>query len=174
MNNNRTHHFKPKVTRQENFLTLKRAIDNDSIEYLVEFNKKWGGAYVIVTSNPKMVFNPETDEDDWFGHRSSATYVLTQNAVILSKFLRFIDCNVMASQDNYLFGFIALLANDFIRQLGHLKDSKPILEYLFSGVSFYLSFYDWENGMGNSKKAFEFMRFFLSENISDDEIRHIL
>ena len=38
----------------------------------------------------------------------------------------------------------------------------------------YLSYYDWESGMGDSKKAFEFMRFFLSQKTSDEEIRHIL
>lgn len=162
-----------KKIRQFNLLKLKESIDNDSIDGLIDFNREWGGAYVVVTSNPERVFDPEIDENDWMGRRAACTYVLTKHALKVSKFLSFVDHNVMARQDNYLFGFIALLANDFIKQFGDVDNYTLLLDYLFSGVSFYFSYYDGESGMGNSRKAFELMRFFLSEKTSDEEIRHI-
>lgn len=161
-----------KEFRQYNLLKLKDAIDNDFIDGLVDFEKEWGGAHVVVTSNPERVFDPKRDED-WMGRRAASTYVLTKHALKVSKFIKFVDCNIMARQDNYLFGFMALLVNDFLKQFGDVDNYSLLLDYLFSGVSFYLSYYDWESGMGNSKKAFELMRFFLSEKTSDAEIKHI-
>lgn len=162
-----------KEIRQRNLILLKRAIQHDFIDEISDFDREWGGAYVVITSSPERVFNPETDED-WMGRRAACTYVLTQNAIILSKFIDYVGFNIMERQDNYLYGFMALLANDFIRQFGDPDNHTLLLDYIFSGIAFYLSYYNWENGMGNPKNAFDLMRFFLSENISNEEINHIL
>lgn len=108
------------------------------------------------------------------GRRAACTYVLTKHALILSKFLDYVGNKIMDRQDNFLYGFMALLANDFIRQFGDSDNYNLLLDYIFSGVEFYLSYYNWKNGMGDFKKAFEIMRFFLSENMTDEEIQHIL
>lgn len=170
-NENYLHHLKE--TRQENLLTLKRAIDNNSLDEIVDYNREWGGAYVIITSSQDNIFNPETDEDDWFSHKSQSTYVLTKNSIPLSKFFVYIRDKIMERRDNYLYGFMGLLAKDFIKQFGDADDYNLLLDYVFSGVSFYLGYFDWKCGMGKSNNAFKMMRFFLSEQISDEEIRHI-
>ena len=103
-----------KETRQNNLLALKKTIDNNSFEELISEDKDWGGAYVIITSSPERVFNPETDKDDWFGRRSSCTYVLTKHSMILSNFFYYVRDNIMGDTDNYLYGFMALLAKDFM------------------------------------------------------------
>lgn len=162
-----------KETRHENLLTLKRAIDNHSIDEINEFDGEWGGSYVIITSSPDKIPNTETDENDWYGHESSCTYVLTKNSNELSKLFAHVGEKIMEERDNYLYGFMALLANDFIGQFGDAHEY-DLLDYLFSGLSFYLGHFNWESGMGNPKNAFNMMRFFLSEQISDDEISHIL
>ena len=141
---------------------------------MVEFNEEWGGSYVIITSSPDRVYNPETDEDDWYGRRSECTYVLTKNSRDLSKFFAYVGDNIMKRCDNYLYGFMALLSKDFIMQFGDIEEYNLLLDYVFSGVAFYLGYFDWESGMGNSKDAFDIMRFFLSQQISDEEIGHIL
>lgn len=169
--NNQNH---SKETRQENLLALKRAIDTISIEDIVEFDGEWGGAYVVVTSSKDRIFNPETDDDDWYGRKSQCTYVLTKNAEALSKFFAYVGESIMERRDNYLYGFMALLANDFIRQFGDADEYNPLLDYVFSGTSFYLSHFDWQSAMGNAEEAFKAMRFFLSDNISDEEIRLVL
>lgn len=163
-----------KETRQENLLALKRAIDAESIDDITEFDGEWGGAYVVITSSKNRIFNPETDEDDWYGRRSQCTYVLTEKSDALSKFFAYVGESIMERRDNYLYGFMALLANDFIRQFGDADEYRPLLDYVFSGISFYLGYFDWQSGMGNAEEAFKAMRFFLSDKISDDEIRHIL
>ena len=89
-----------KETRHENLLTLKRAIDNNPFDKIIEFDREWDGYYVITTP---------------------------------------------ASNNHAL-----------------------------SGVSFYLGYFDCESRRGNPKDAFNMMRFFLSEQISDEEIHHIL
>ena len=162
-----------KEIRHENLLTLKRAIDNHSIDEINEFDGEWGGSYVIITSSSDKIPNHETDEDDWYGHESSCTFVLTKNSNELSKFYAHVEEKVMEERDNYLYGFMALLANDFIGQFGDTYEYN-LLNYIFSGLSFYLGYFDWESGMGNPKDAFNMMRFFLSEQIPDEEIRHIL
>ena len=162
-----------KENRYENLLTLKRAIDNHSLDEINEFDGEWGGSYVIITSSPDKIHNRETDGDDWYGHRSSCTYVLTKNSYELSKLFAYVGEKIMKRRDNYLYGFMALLAIDFIGQFGDTRKYK-ILNYVLSGVSFYLGYFDWESGMGNPKNAFNIMRFFLLEQISDEEIRHIL
>lgn len=153
----------------ENLLTLKKAIDNDSFKDLELPNKEWGGAYVIITSSPENVFNPETDEDNWMGNKSQNTYVVTQHSLILSKFFHYVKDNIMIDRDFHLYGFMALLANDFIKEFGDDVDCKYLLDYIVSGIAFYYN--ALETGMDGS--LFRVMRFFLSENISDDEIRHI-
>lgn len=162
-----------KETRQDNLLALKKTIDNNSFEELICEDKDWGGAYVIITSSPERVFNPENDEGDWFGRRSSCTYVLTKHSMILSNFFYYVRDNIMGDTDNYLYGFMALLAKDFMKQYGDHDNYYPMLEYLFSGISFYLGCFNWETGMGKSEKAFNIIRFFLSQNTSDEEIGHI-
>lgn len=46
--------------------------------------------------------------------------------------------------------------------------------HALSRVSFYQGYLNWESGMCNPKDAFNMMRFFLSEQISDEEIHYIL
>jgi len=89
-----------KETRHENLLTLKRAIDNNPFDKIMEFNREWDGYYIIITHSPN--------------------------------------------------------------------------NHVFSGVSFYLGYFDCESQMDNQKDTFNKMRFFLSEQISDEEIHHIL
>lgn len=163
-----------KEIKPENLLALKEAIDSNSINDLIEFNKEWGGAYVIITSNPDKVFDPEKDEEDWFGRKASCTYVLTKHSIALSKFFKYVDESIMVETDYYLYGFMALLANDFIKEFGDSEDYSLMLNYIFSGVLFYLKYYDGKSAMGNPKKAFKLMKFFLSEKTSDEEIKKIL
>ena len=131
-----------KETSQENLLTLKRAIDSNSLDDLVDYSREWGGAYVVITSSQDKIFNPETDEDDWFSRKSQSTYVLTKNSIPLSKFFIYIRVKIMERRDNFLYGFMALLAKDFIRQFGDTDEYNLLLNYVFSGVSFYLGYFD--------------------------------
>ena len=126
MKNNQNH---LKETRQENLLALKRAIDSNSINALTEFNGEWAGAYVVITSSPDRIYNPETDGDDWNGRRSECTYVLTKDSKELSKIFAYVGDSIMKGRDNYLYGFMALLANDFIRLFGDNYKSSLLLEY---------------------------------------------
>ena len=168
MSKNSTNHLKNEI-RYENILALKRAIDDNSFHELPLPDEEWGGAYVIITSSPDRVFNLETDEDNWIGNRSQDTYVLTQHSLILSKFFYYVKDNIMIDRDFYLYGFMALMANDFIREFGDGIDYRYLLDYLVSGISFYY------NALESSDYRFMFrvMRFFLSENVTDEEIRRI-
>lgn len=87
MNRNNLNHLKE--TRQENLLDLKRGIDNKSLNEIVEFNGEWSESYVIITSSQDKIYNPETDENDWYGRQSECTYVLTKNSKALSKFFAY-------------------------------------------------------------------------------------
>ena len=69
--------------------------------------------------------------------------------------------------------------NKILEFNGELGESYVIIthspnDYTLSGVSFYQGYLNWESGMCNPKDAFNMMRFFLSEQISDEEIHYIL
>ncbi|MBR5503271.1 MAG: hypothetical protein IKV87_02325 [Methanobrevibacter sp.] len=159
--------------QKENMSRLKEAIENRSIENMFPLNGEWGGAYVIVTSDEKKVFNPETDEDNWYGHRGQCTYVLTQHAKILSDIFYYVRDNIMNGRDIFLYGFMALLANDYIRQFDDPEDPYGLLDYVANGVEAYYQFINWEIWEVDSKELFKFMRSYLSLEITDNEIRHI-
>ena len=168
MRKNSTYHTKNDY-RHENILALKRAIDDGSFTEMVLPDMEWGGAYVIITSSPDRVFDPETDEDNWIGNRSQDTYVVTRHSMMLSGFFHHVKDNIMMDRDYYLYGFMALLANDFLREFGDGVDCRYLLDHIVSGISFYYNAME----TGGDEHRFEMMRFFLSENISDEEIRRI-
>lgn len=163
-----------KESKLKNLANLQVSIGDGSFKNLETPNTEWGGAYVIVTSSPEKVFNPETDEDDWYGHNSATTYVLTNHSILVSKLFYYVKENLMDGKDNYLYGFMALLANDFIMEFGDPESPEPLLNYICLGVSFYLNHFGWENGMVKSEKAFKMMKFFLSVKTSDEAIKKIL
>lgn len=147
-----------KESRLENLLTLKRAICNNSFEDLSAPDNEWGGAYVIITSSNEKIKNTRTDND---------TFVVTRHSLILSKLFWYVKENIMYERDFHLYGFMALLANDFIKEFGDINNYNLLLGYVTSGISFYYQLY------GKFDK-FKLMRFFLSPNISDEDIKHIL
>ena len=101
-----------KEIRQKNLLALKGAIDSNCLNEIVEFDGEWGGAHVIITSSQDRIHDLKTDGDDWCGRSSECTYVLTRNSKDLSKLFAYVRDDIMEERDNYLYGFIALLAND--------------------------------------------------------------
>ncbi|MBE6507913.1 MAG: hypothetical protein E7Z77_00715 [Methanobrevibacter sp.] len=161
-----------KQSGKENLLALKRAIDDGSLEELISGDSEWGGAYVVISSSADFIENHRKNADE-NPMIDSDTYVLTKHSIALSGIFRYVKENVMEERDFHLYGFMAILANDFLRQFGDPDDSTFLLEYVFEGISFYCQFNDWECGT-EYDFGFEIMRFFLSENISDEEIRHIL
>ena len=163
-----TNHLKNEY-RHENILALKQAIGDGFFMDLPLPNDEWGGAYVIITSSPDRVFDPETDEDNWIGNRSQDTYVVTQHSVMLSKFFYFVKDSIMIDRDYYLYGFMALLANDFLREFGDDVDCRYLLDYIVSGIAFYYN----AKETSSDESLFGAMRFFLSENIPDEEIKRI-
>ena len=160
--------------QKENLSRLKEAIENRSIGNMFPLNREWAGAYVIVTSDEKEVFNPETDKDNWYGHRGQCTYVLTQHAKILSNIFYYVRDNIMNGRDFHLYGFMALLANDYIRQFDDPEDPYGLLDYVANGVGAYCQFIYWEERKLDYKIVFKFMRSCLSREITDNEIMHVL
>ena len=154
---NKTTHQINKETRIENLDALRRAIDNRTLLELPTPNNEWGGGYVIITSSEENLKNFRIDD---------VTVVITQHSMILSKLFHYVKENIMVGRDFYLYGFMALLANDFIRQFGDLNDFNPLLDYVVSGISFYCQC--------DVTEMFDMMRFFLSDNVTDEEINKIL
>ena len=142
---------------------LENIIENGELD---EINtcKEWGGAYVIITTQAP---------DKMTGRMENDTFVITKHAEILSKLFCYVKDNFMKTADNYLYGFMALLANDFIAQNSD-ENPQEMLKYIFKGISIYLIYYDFENSMGDSAKAFNLMKLLLSENTSDEDIKKIL
>ena len=163
-----------KEQREKNLINLKNAIDLNKIDDIIKPTTEWGGAYVIITSNEKDLFNPETDEDDWHGRKSQDIYVFTKHAKILSGLFYYNKENILGDRDNYLYGFMGLLANDYLRLYGDDEDYPPLLKYITDKIYGYFLYYNWEIGMGNSNEAFDVMRNYLSGEIRDDEIKKIL
>ena len=146
-----------KETRLENILALKRAVYNNSFEDLDTENSEWRGAHVIIRSSESKT------DDNKFGD----IHVITKHSKTLSKLFHYVKENIMEARDFYLYGFMALLANDFIRNFGDGKNPNYLLEYVTSGISFYYQF-------RGCTDMFNLMRFFLSSNITDEEIMGIL
>lgn len=159
--------------REKNLINLKNAIDLGNIDEIIKPTNEWGGSYVIITSNEKDIFDSETDEDDWYGRKSQDVYVLTKHAKILSGLFYHIKENILGDRDNYLYGFMALLANDYLRLYGD-DDCLLMLKYIVDKIYGYFLYYNWEVGMGDSNEAFDVMRNYLSSEIKDDEIKKIL
>ena len=163
-----------KEQREKNLINLKNAIDLDKIDDIIKPTTEWGGAYVIITSNEENIFNPETDEDDWHGRKSRDIYVLTKHAKILSGLFYYVKENVLDNRDNYLYGFMALLANDYLRSYGDDGDYSHLLKYIIDKIYGYFMYFDWEVSTHDSKEAFDVMRNYLSDKTTDEEIRKIL
>ena len=161
-------------TREKNLINLKNAIDLGTIDEIIKPTKEWGGAYIIITSSEEKLLPSESDEMDFYSRREQDTYVLTKHSRELSGLFYYVKENVLGQRDNYLYGFMALLANDYIKQNDEPKDYVPFLEYIINKIYAYFLYYDWGSGMSNSDEAFDVMRYYLSENISDEEIKKIL
>lgn len=163
--------------RKDNLVKLKKILDNENFEnYITE--ECWGGADVMITSDPNRVFNPETDEDDWFGRRSSTTYVLTKNANALSGLIFYVKDNIMKyyGKDLFLYDLIALFANNYIEKVGDYDDYYPLLRYLYKGIEEYCYLFYWPHDKKSTKykrssthdETKDFMKF-LKEFMDDDE-----
>lgn len=163
-----------KEQREKNLIALKNAIDMGTIDEIIKPTEEWGGAYVIITSSEERVFDPEKEEEDFYGHRAHDFFVLTKHAEILSGLFYYVKENILGGRDNYLYGFMALLANDYLRNFGESDDYTQLLKYIIDKIYGYFLYYDWENGMGDSKEAFDVMRNYLSDETSDEEIKKIL
>lgn len=162
-----------KQQREKNLIALKNSIDLGTIDDIIKPTKEWGGAYVIITSSEERVFDPENDKDDFYGHRSQDLFVLTKHSEILSGLFYYVKENILGKRDNYLYGFMALLANEYLRTSGE-DDYIQLLKYVIDNIYGYFLYFDWEVGMDDSKEAFDVMRNYLSDEISDDEIRKLL
>ena len=162
-----------KEQREENLIKLKNAIDLGTIDNLIRPTHEWGGAYVVITSDENEVFNPETDEVYWADKRPLITYVVTQHAKMLSGLYYYVKLNILDSRDAFLYGFMALLANDYLKIYGDDDYYVPMLKYVIDGIYGYFLYYDWENGMGNETEAFDVMRNYLSDKTTDEEIKKI-
>lgn len=162
-----------KEQREENLIKLKNAIDLGTIDELIRPTPEWGGAYVVITSDENDVFDPERDEVYWADKRPLITYVVTKHAKRLSGLFEYVKMNILESRDAFLYGFMALLANDYLKNYGDDDNHVPMLKYVIDGIYGYFLYYDWENGMGNSQEAFDVMRNYLSDKTSDDEIQKI-
>ena len=161
--------------REKNLTNLKTAVDFGRInEFIIKRKKDWGGANVIITSCEEDIFDPKTDEDDWYGRKSMDLYVLTKHSKILSGLFYYVKENVLDERDNYLYGFMALLANDYLRNYGDDGDYRPLLKYIIDKIYEYFVYFDWEVSMDDSKVAFDVMRSYLSDKTCDDEIKKIL
>ncbi len=160
MNNKTTHQKLTKEMRKENLLNLKKIINDESFDELNFMKREWGGAEIVITSDSKRVFNPETDKDDWFGRRSSCTYVLTKHSMLLSNFIYYVSRKIMDRTDFYLYNFMAFLAKDYINFFGE-ENPTQLLNHIFYGVAAYCKYYDWE--IGNRDTISDFMKFFLSD-----------
>lgn len=79
----------------------------------------------------------------------------------------------MYRRDFYLYALMELAANDFIRQYGDINDYLSLFDYLAKGVSEYCNETNFKY-FPNSKEFFDFARGFLSDNISDEEIKFML
>ena len=155
-----THQKLTKEMKKENLLKLRKMINDNNLDDLNFLNREWGGEEIIITSSPERVFNPETDEDDWFGRRSACTYVLTKHAMLLSNLFYYVNVNIMTGRDFYLYNFMAYLAIDYINQFG---DENPIqlISHVVYGVAAYCKYYDFK--VGSRKTILNFMKFFLSD-----------
>lgn len=162
-----------KEQREENLIILKNAIDLGTIDEIIRPTHEWGGAYVVITSDENEVFDPKRDEVYWADKRPLITYVVTQHAKILSGLYFYVKHKILDSRDGYLYGFMALLANDYLKLYGDDDEYVPLLKYVIDGIYGYFLYYDWENGMGSEEEAFDVMRNYLSEKTSDEEIQKI-
>lgn len=162
-----------KEIRQENFRILRKAVDDRSICNVIQPSEDWGGAHVIITSDEEKVFLKKIDKDDFYSRRSGDLYVVTKESAILSGLFRYVKENVLSGPDNYLYAFMALSANDFIKQNGD-DDCLGLLSHVIDNAFEYMEHFGWENSMGDSDCAFEVMRKLLSDATGDDDIRFML
>lgn len=161
--------------RKENLARLKEILDNENFENYIT-DECWGGADVMVTSDPGRVFNPETDEDDWFGRRSSTIYVLTKNANALSGLFFYVKDNIMKGygKDLFLYDLMALFSKNYIEKVGDSDDYYPMLRYVYKGIEEYCYIFYWPYEKNTKYKRLsdneldDFMKF-LKDFMDDDE-----
>ena len=161
-----------KEQREINLINLKNAIDLSTIDEIIKPTNEWGGAHVIITSSKEHIIKLETG-DDWYDHKSNDLYVLTKHAKMLSGLFYYVKENVLDNRDNYLYGFMALLANDYIRKYED-DDFYHLLKYVIDKIYAYFLYFNWEVTMNDSEAAFDVMRNYLSDKTTDDEIKKIL
>lgn len=156
--------------RQDYLDDLIYGIEKDSIDSLFEDSGEWGGAHVIITSDEEKAMELMKGEED---SKSGDLYVLSQNSESLSGLFNYVKENVMPVRDNYLYAFMALSAIDFIRRYGD-DDSISLLKYIVQNIKGYLAYFDWKSAMGDKGEAFKVMRYYLSSQVTDDEISFML
>ena len=160
------------ILRKANLLDLLNALDNGSVEGLIKPTEGWGGAKVLIASSKDELLNPPRSYD-FERYADSDTLVFTKHSAILSGFFYYIKNNVMYGRDFYLYGFMALLANDYLKQYGDSEDCIPLLSYVAKGVEAYLYRFNWKDGSCQRKEFREFLKTQLSDNMTDEEIRKI-
>ena len=160
------------ILRKTNLLDLLNAIENGSVEGLIRPTEGWGGANVLIaTSKEELLSPPRSYNFERYAH--SDTLVFTKHSAILSGFFYYIKNNVMYGRDFYLYGFMALLANDYLKQKGDSDDYIPLLSYVAKGVKAYLYLFNWEDGAYHREEFYHFLKTYLSDNMSDEEIKKI-
>lgn len=151
------------MNKKENLINLKNAIGEGKVEDVLAPAEEWGGAYVIIKS----------DKDDSEAGHPGDIIIKTQYADMLSGLFFYAKENLMEGPDNYLYGFMALSAIDYMKANGD-NDLNGLLAHIVKNVESYLECFGWKNSMGNPDVAFKTMKGILSDEMSDDEIKTIL
>lgn len=87
-----------------------------------------GDAFVIITSKKESVHNSTHDE---------VIFDLAKKSKILSKIYYYIKEYLMVEMDFFIYGFMALLANDFMKEFRDMDDYTLLLNYIASGIEYY-------------------------------------
>lgn len=148
-----------KETKEKNLINLKNSIDSGTIDTIIKPAEEWNDAYVIITSSKEKSVNIDSKE----------IYVITKHSTILSALFYFFKENILESDDYFLFGFMALLAIDYIRQNDESDDYVPFLSYIIDKIYSFFSYCDWNYNLKEIDR-FDFFRYYLSSNISNNEI----
>lgn len=153
-----------KESRERNLVNLKNSIDLGTIDEIIKPTDEWGGAHVIITSSNEKALN----------HDANDICVLTRHSQILSGLFFYIKENILFDRDFFLYGFMALLAIDYLRQNGESDDYNPFLKYVIDNIYAYFLYFNWESGIKDIGESFDVMRNYLSDEISNNEISKVL
>ena len=153
-----------KESRERNLVNLKNSIDLGTIDDIIKPTDEWGGAHVIITSSNEKASN----------HDANDICVLTRHSQILSGLFFYVKENILIDRDFFLYGFMALLAIDYIRQNEESDDYNPFLKYVIDNIYAYFLYFNWESGIKDISESFDVMRNYLSDEISNNEISKVL